>query len=710
MPADSKLFTALRNADAAGDVDAAKRIAGMIEAQRSGSLSAPKMPWQSGATGIPTTEQNRPVATAPYQPGTYGDQDAEDAAHFAAQAAAPPREPRPGEQELRSIKPSTGLDAFLASAGHDLFGAGDLIALGYETALNHARGGKLTVPEVAAMLQDRRRGLAVEHPGASYAGEAAGTVGSFAVPIGAELKMGTALPMLAAKEGAPIMNTIRGAAKGAGYGAATGAVQGGSETGTLEGAGTGAATGGLVGAIGGAATVPLASVSSIPARRAAQRITGETPTIRALARALKGDPDEIAKQFNAFKDAFGRPPRLVEIADPRTAETLARLAKLRPSIAPKVQAAEQHAANAGQSELGAAIRKGGGPLADTATATARRKTQMDAAMLRIGDRPVSASEDDLKLLANPKVREAADQELRQKIAALINKEPGAEPLTISDAEKLRDSLRSRAEKPGYGKDYNDLANAVRDMGVASVPEYGTALQSFGRRSQYMRALPGAAPRESPLPNAAQDSAPETFEGAFNHPPAAPNPGQQSAARAGMRNATRTELVRRAESSPQSAVELARDLAHSNSLQERLAIALPDARPGQKLSETERLRIAGTLRLKSAANLRRAASGAASSANAADEEIALATHAAIAGATGHHGGVWLSIARFMQKYGVSEKAAGRIADALLSTDEAEVLKAIRALKSVRATDDVIRKLVQGTAAGAGSAAATGEATP
>jgi hypothetical protein len=542
------MMTALQRADAAGNTDDAKQIAGMIQqtypAHTSLMLNATPSPdptaFARNSYG-PTQYQGPALApsgapdrwTAPAlqaldaQKGPYQGQ--------VAGAGAPPT-------AAGAPAPGPGADAgaagsnWLARAGQDLvaFSRSTLAGIyGGQQVGGFANALANNVPyaQGLANVQGLQQQSAERSPIASAAGSLFGNVGTMmAGGVGAEALGGAlaggniALLSPAARAAQATAQALGASATGrAAIGAGTGAIAGGVDALAHGGSGSdiltesalGAVAAPIVGKAADLAMTKLAPAATRAWQALAGKLTGMARTGAfddmvgsEAARALTFDPDELATTNARQVAANGG--QAVPLAASLPAYAQAQLKQLATKSAPLgnplSEASDAWAAQGPQQvpklindAVSGAVHDasptGASGVQSLGALEAARDATMKATMDPIRGKMVLIGDDEADLLQDPAVQSVLTGRLRSDLRGRVNDAVDAADdangahgaLSIDDIESVRSALQLRAASPDptIADPSSQARDAMAQLGSDAHPEYGANLQQYGRHNAYI---------------------------------------------------------------------------------------------------------------------------------------------------------------------------------------------------------------------------------
>lgn len=433
-----RLERALRNAHAAGDEPAARRLAAEIirlrqqspvgEGELSGArldplalqanLSLPGDTGQpdAGAQGSAFGDEAYVQLQAPYDPNQQGEAPlAADSAFAPIRAKMERGEPLTDEEArvlgYASAREAEADGAPSASGGSfftnpfsaegaanraNVMGLGDtarMMVHGASFGLSPILEGvgAAVVPGGQGYSEARDEGRAEvarireENPVGAIASEVAGGIiagGPVARGSGAALRLASpraaaaASSVFALQSGQTARNLARLAVTGAAAGAAAGLGEQGTE-GVLPGATAGAVAGPVL--VGGASALGAGAGAVI------SRFRPDNAALRLLAKRMGEPVSALEQRYAEFVQLRGRAPRLVEIMRRETAEEMGQVARARSEAGGVFRDAEEAAARALPAEMAPLVR-GGGPITSEPAAAARRGATTEAAADVVGRR------------------------------------------------------------------------------------------------------------------------------------------------------------------------------------------------------------------------------------------------------------------------------------------------------------------------------------
>lgn len=486
MPSEAQLVDALTKADAAGDAASAQQLANMIKQSRAAGVQDAQQP-------APSTPQQRAFAAGQQRgaqvsgPGFLG--TVQSTAQGIANAA--------------TFGNADVVDAAARYAGQRLTGVKNPDDFSTDLAYVHGAQQQTTANHPYANLAGNVLGAAA--PGAALAKGV----------IGATRLTGT----LALKAAQPVANALRlageGAIGGGAYSAIAGGSQGAKDTGTVAGTAEGAVTGGGEGALAGGVAGPVlagvakGTVSAFDALTpASQRAIG------VLAGKIGMDAKSLAQTMADFRTSTGHAPTIADVMNAKNVANAAPLIADHQSSAASMLEARDAKAAALPQQMQSGIEAGGTtptPLAATPTlATARvgdlkiaQNAQMNQTMgdrsrpQALANQPVAVSPQEQVVLNSPLVHLAVrnDPILRQRLGDM-NDEIGARgqsaSMTVDDFDRLRNALRSMQTQtlnpnsvnsghPQLAANYGQAADDVSQIASQQHPQYGQALDAYGRQ-------------------------------------------------------------------------------------------------------------------------------------------------------------------------------------------------------------------------------------
>lgn len=509
-----------------------------------------------------------------------------------------------------------------------------------------------------------------------------------------------------------------GAIAGGTYGGVSGAIEGaapgiteGNPVEAVTGAGKQALKEGVLGAVGGmvagpvlgaAVDVAAPAIKQVAARVAARapvvaapmvrsntslsaKIAGQTSpidnSIAVLSRKLNMSPTDLKARVQDFVDKTGQMPRLGQVLDIATQREVRDIGAAKAAAGDVLNTAQQ----ADEAALSPAITKAveaGGPTASPETVTAARNKAMDAAMGPLADKRVPLTKDNLDLLNDPDVTEALPRSLRKKFAeAHTAMGKGADELSqnisLRDLESARYALSQRAGA-GEKHKFGELANEVRDIASAEVPEYGTALKQFGEQSEVAK---GVEQGRAALSSNDTQSFTDTAK-------LASAKGQE-----GQALGARTALADQAKESPAQAARVAQRVTSDTGVQERLGAVLP-------ATEVSRLQGNVGARLKGSEALANMAPSSQRSKSAETAKEVGDTLKSVLIAGSHSTTLFKSemLSRLVTQLHVTDATARKLAEAI--TDPNRTQDVISLLKKARVNEQDVRDMVAQSAKVAG----------
>lgn len=594
MDERERLLAALRNAHAAGDTVAARRLAGMLAAMEPAVETTPAQQK--------ILEMQARLGPAPNVP------------------IPAPTAPPPSARELgrRSATESGGRAAAAVQGfGSGMFGVGTPATAAGEFVASRLDPDRedLSPGESLEYARGRREGLEEEHPREFYAGMGSSLVGG----AGAVRAVAKAAPRAATVFTPQANQTRKNVARLAAAGAAAASVTAANEQGieavpaaAAFGAGAGPIVAGAAGAVGAVR------------RGAMSRINPDNAAIQLLARRLGEPVDALVARFNDFKETMGRNPRLVEIMGRETAEEMGQIGRVRSEAGQVFREAQEESAVNLPLEMGPLTRAGGrvssepaqrallpaaedvaagltgarpteaaakAGLASTVEAAedvvgsrvrssetaqiGRRDVQFDRLMSTVGGHRVPISDPMLRQIQEPEVWNSLDPAVRRRITRIVEwaEENGSQPaVRVRMWDAIRQELGKKAAAKPEVEIYSSLRNRIRDYVSAAVPEYGAGLKEFGRRTDTAR---GVTAGRAALTKDAREFADAVRTAGGGTAGTARRPGTRLAEQAGMRVGARTALANALSGPPEAAERMMKRLATDRRLQANLKAVLSE---------------------------------------------------------------------------------------------------------------------------------------
>jgi hypothetical protein len=644
--------------------------------------------------------------------------------------------------------PSTGADAgqgggnWLARAGQDLvaFSRSTLAGIpgGQQVGgLANSLVNNVPYAQGLANVQGLQQQSAQQSPISSAAGGLFGNIGTMAVGgVGAEA-LGGALAggniallspaARAAQATAQALgaSTTGRAAIGAGVGAVAGGVDalahGGSGSDVLTESALGAVVSPVVGKAADLAMTKLAPAATRAWEALATKLTGmaQTGAFDSMvgseaARALKFDPDELirtnaqqvadnggqAVPFAASLPAYAQ-AQLKQLATKNAAlgnplsEASDAWAAQGPQQVPKLINDAVSGATHDASPTGASGVQSLGALESARDAT------MKAAMDPIRGKMVLIGDAEADLLQDPAVQSALGGRLRSDLRWRINdavneaddKAGTTGALSIDDIESVRGALQRSAASPDptIADPAAQARDAMAQLGSDAHPEYGAALQQYGRHNAYIEGykegLPGTPIKQ--VPGAARKLAQDGTGDAYGQ-------GNASGIVSG--------LAQKAASSESGAQSVLQTLAQNNTMRDSLSAAYgPQA--AQDLANTG-------ARLSQANAAMRAVSPNSPVGPAVEHGVGEPlAHVAANLAVDSHLGLAHNVVRLLKgMFGpgaMSDAGAAKLASMMGSTDPQVQRQAVAIMRRQGATDAQVAR-VAGYASGVGGASVAHQA--
>jgi hypothetical protein len=603
----------------------------------------------------PPQVQSTPAQAAAFDPTTAAPAQA---AAFDPSSAQPVEATQPGgalRAATRSIPLLPGIANAITAGGEYAVrqsGLGEVI--GRATGI----GGGEPKPygDILRGMASQDAALRSAHPVASVVGNVLGT--------------GATIPLAAGMPGAAATGLGGRTLAGIGYGGAGGAIEGATDSATLSGAAGGALGGAAVGGAVGAVAAPvlrtigrvfgsMGGSQRMAFQHLAERVKLPDETKEQAARRLHAD-------FMEYRQVFGRNPRTAELLEHAQAKALAgggsglmdagiRSSERAVDIA---RQAEQASAVARQGLVSNALQRGR-PVVSQTEVRAAASDSLDATMGRIGQTPVTLSAPELELLSSQPVQAILQGRAYGAVREAIEGAAQGQPVTLRVLEDVRLAMQRGAgsSNPTEAHLYRGLRDDVRAIGEAASPEYAAGLTRFAR-SQHR--ADGVETGRAAVSNTASTAEVDT---AFRREPAN---AYGNAGRVGQREGFRSQLVERAQQSPNAAAETARRLAEDVGLNQRSATL-------QGQTEAARQHRVGELATRAA----RGMAAVTPTAKAQPSHAAEATlHGVIGFASPVHAAHWLAGPILHSLRGIPPNTARRLAE--LATDPAQTPAVIQYL--------------------------------
>ena len=376
-------------------------------------------------------------------------------------------------------------------------------------------------------------GSAEAHPVANIAGEVAGAAAPGGLIAKGLTRAAGLTKALELQKAQPVRNLLRlvgsGALGGEGYGAVQGGVQGAEQDGA-PGAVLGATQGAASGAVAGAVTGPLAAGVAKGAQLAAKPFSGVSQrAIAVLADKLGETPAKIQQMLTDFRASTGRAPTIADILNAKSVANVEPVVNSHQSSAAAMLDAQQANTAALPGRMAAGVTQGGStatPFNGASLRTARvadlRNGQNELMNDAMGDKVDPAAlrnqrvvigPQEQQLLQEPVVRSAVrdDPVLRTKLNDVDNElqvAPQSSALSVDDFDRLRLALRGQqtarlnSASPRYSPqaagDYGQMADQLGDVATQQHPEYGAALDAYGKQERFIQSFQHAANGKSIL--------------------------------------------------------------------------------------------------------------------------------------------------------------------------------------------------------------------
>jgi len=549
----------------------------------------------------------------------------------------------------------------------------------------------------------------------------------------------------------------RAAATGAAGGASAGAFNISEEGG--EGLAGDVATGALVSTGLGALGPQIANTVRKFGGAALRRFFPDRAAARVALERAGMHPDEIETAVKEFSAGAQRTPAAVEVTGETGGVELSRISRRTPAAKDIVTQAEDAASLARQEHLAGTIPPSGRKPISPAGLTAKKEKAFVKTFAPIRNKKIDVSsltDDEFDNLVNtaktvrfrvagaPNVNNAmrAAQNLRQAQSgaaeaaqdlsrafrsgdrkavtaaqhavdkadinlAHADAQVKDNPLTMDVIDKARRALGKIATTPGNPEAVSagSLAEKVEQVGSSRFPQYRTALEKFGRQSEFIEEAFGAKAATAEGAIGGGGLAARAVSGSDD--PRALADAYAAASRsgkAGARSGQYQRLIQAALKSPENAENLTKAIARNAAFQKSLRIVLGDA-------EGERIINLSKLEFNASRAFRAAASGARpSESGQISENIGALAKLAWAGKTGGAALAHFS-ADLADKVLIPPKAAEIIARDFTDPDRVHI--AIAAMRALKKSDAEILDALNSAAVSSGiitgtaTAAATAE---
>ena len=684
---EHRLETALRNAAAAGNTQAAQRIAQEIRSRRADQGQPPVPPGSSAIAqeadplaSVPTEINNVPL-TSEMRQAILSGRNIENpkerrilAARIAGRLAA--------QSEDDSFVDSLSRGQFgagLRGFGAGLFGLGDIAAAGGTALGGLFEDDGLSFGEALEAQREFRRALEEDFPltsglaeiGGALTGGGAATAGVRAGGRAAGGRVGRGIEAATTlREGQRARNALRLAAAGGATGAITEGITEGDPV-----------AGGAVGAAAGPIGAGLVRAAAIPARAVRDLLADPASKgLRALASRLNVEPDEIGRRFLEFQEVTGRTPAIADIANPQAVAELRDLIAERTGATTVAREAAERAARGRAPELAEQIAEG----RVTTTATTRQAARDRLARQQFAeaerDTIVFDRDEVQDLLSDPDLRAALPRTLRRRVDTILEDVPEGEAaeLTGLDVNDIRLALRDRARgATGADRVFGELADELEGIASAQSPAFRRAIDEFARRS---REIEGVTAGRRALTQRTSEFIADV--------------GQRDVpGRAGARVGARAELTDVAREGATQARRVARSLTEDSGLVERLRAVLPER-------EVNRLQQLGQVQSRAFENIERLAPGAVAQSNREIREaVSDAVNAAVLAGPGTSvASRTFAFGRILQRLrpSLSDRVVNNLAEDAFNPDRTEAV--LQALRRANIPEDRILDLYVSAAAG------------
>lgn len=596
---------------------------------------------------------------------------------------APPTLAERGEAALRGVTSGFyGLGDYAAASG-DFYGLGIKALVDQRPGEAEAARRFLREKGIRGSLERvraRRRDLERRAPLPSAAGNIAGGVGSGVGVLRALGARGAAVVPRALQFQAaqPAANTARALIGGGTAAGVTEANLGGDPTDIAVASGVGVVAAPVAGALarfGGAGINALRTLFDRNADEGLRRFAEAATRSGAIP-----SPSELPGRVQEYRDLVGADPSLTQVIGGQGGREVADITRQSADARQLLRESAGERAAASQDELSRAIA-GDRPKVSPAELEAIRDEQMTAVMEPIRRRAVRLTPDEAATIVTEDTRGYITPSVRRQLLAIADGE--ATSITLGDADILRRVL-NRAAQSGERPAAAEGADVIREAATRSVPAYGNILDVYGQQSRFIEgAVEGGRIRNAPQTGFEQAAA-RADESTFG----------------GMRTGARTALSDAAAESPQAAVRVAQDLAESTGLQSRIAALDP--------AEAERLRRLGQVSTRAQEGVTESARQSIPTTGELEEDVSsLLSDIAFAGA----GRLSLparvnQLSRLFSRLRVPPTASRRLAEAMTSTDPAEVQEAIDILIRYGVEPRMVQRIAQ--AASRAAARTTGPA--
>lgn len=696
-----RLETALRNADAAGDTQAAQQIAQQIRQlqaapQDEGQPVSPDtgVTTPGAAATVPTTDGRDRFANVPVEIGGIPLTDDIKEMVLRGRELEDPKQRRIIAARIAGrLDAQQGGNQFLAglrSFGAGVFGLGDIAAAGGQFVANQVfEGGDISFGDALEIQREYRRALEEKFPVTATVGEVAGALaGGGLVASGLRrgaAKLGTGAGqrltnLTTLQKGQRVANVAKVAAGGAAGGAITEGITEGEAT---EGA--------LLGAAGGAFGLGLVRAGQVSVKTVREMLDDpRAKGLRVLAKQLGESAEEIGMRFQQFQEVLGRPPSTAEIANPQAVAELRRLISEAQGGAAVAREQAETIGRRRAAEFGEDVAGG-----RVVTTPARQRQTRDViareAFQDVEDVPITFSAEQVDdLILDRTLRDALPRTLRRRLDDALNEVAEGQPLTLTglDVNDLRLALRDRARgATGADRVFGELADEVEDIARSQSDEFGRAIDEFARRSRRAEGVTAgqrvAGARTGEFVEEARQAVDPDIA-------------------AGLRVGARAGLSDKARESIGQSVTLARKLSENSGLVQRLRAVMP-------AREVDRLQEVGRIQSRALENIETVAPSVIAQADKGIRQAVNDTVSAAVAAQGGTGGAFRVAVteRILRRLTprLSDKVSQNLARDLFNPNR--TTNVLAALRRAEVPEEEILDLFAGSIAAGSQAAQTGE---
>ncbi len=475
----------------------------------------------------------------------------------------------PTRVETLSQQPISRIQAAGLGGDEALFGIPGAAAAGLSALAGE--GSFEENQEIQRALSER---AIQERPGSFIAG--AGVAGAGTLPLAAAQSarlaqapgaVGTISRLAQLQRGPGLRttaaNVLRLGAGGAGAGGATATIQGQDPSEILQST----VLGGITGPLAAGVSDLLIRGGRAGFRALLAPIRGESRDLRTLARlseALQVPAADLQAEASVFKELTGEDPRLVDLLDRQSVQSLRNLVRQQPAALNDIERRALENASTRASRFRDQLLEN--RIADTVLGSVQRQGALtDKLIGQIENSPVSISSGDFDTIFGSEgvlQRVGRSRRLANLVGdvreAISQGQDGG--LTIRQVDDIRQLFGKIARSNDPDRFiFKEARDALSEVAADQIPAYRAALDRFGRRAQRIEGF--EAGRSGATGNQAEFAVDADTANAFR--------------RAGLRRGAVSQTVEEASRNAASAFRVATELAEDSARAQNLRAVLPE---------------------------------------------------------------------------------------------------------------------------------------